>query len=75
MSDDIIIECETCSAVEQIAEHEAEILRLRAENETLRAALKDIVADMNGTQFPQTNVRAISVGTLNAAAAALKETE
>lgn len=39
----------------------------------LRAALSGILADMNGTQFPQTNVRAISVGALNAAAAVLND--
>jgi len=41
----------------------------------LEAALKDIIADMNGIQNPLINVRAISVGALNAASKILGKKE
>ena len=51
------------------------IERLRAENERLREALKNVLDDSFGQRAAFTNVRSISVGTLVAVREALGETE
>ena len=76
--DDFYFDCASCDVAEQVAEQEAEILRLRAENEKLRAILFQFAAyndDYENDDSGSMTVITVPIGVIRAAAAALKETD